>query len=532
MRRQTLRYAASAIALGILLMGCAVAPPPPLSEDASLRPPAIPLDFHLVIATVTSAYPALPIRDDAPALSEAKDEAIAGFAPAMDQSQIGALTATLSEALGLISSHPVQTISREAGGAAQGPELGAPEQTRPLGQGSAGIFAEAEDRGAQLVVSATLSANRLAYLGHHPVATIADLSVLTGAPPWHWFIPDERFSLRREIVLQVHDVRSPGRPLYETVLRGEASMVLNEFEHGIILFNPFRVFMDERAERYRSTNWRRVYEALAPHADRALQRALVADFRNGLLPLLRAPELRERLRRGDPSKARLYALLIGADRGSVRHAADDARALAVALKRAGLSSARVQLITGEVGRKDIEQGLARLASVKAVDRVLVFFAGQGQQTAKGQSLRLHGEERFALAELAEGFKAIPSEHVAFVLDSSFGDARRQSPGARSTADSLPKAADPGAYLAPLAQGRRGWQVLCAADHDQISGEYRGQGLLTGMILDQLRSGEQDLGRITQAIGARYARRSHALLGGSHRPVLLPAEGRAPFALLP
>ncbi|MDF1666264.1 MAG: caspase family protein, partial [Planctomycetota bacterium] len=345
------------------------------------------------------------------------------------------------------------------------------------------IFQTAESKGAELVLEVNLTQNQLSYVGSNSIAWLCDLLLGISAPPWHWWIPDESFELVRRVEVNLYDVRDRKKPIYQTTVSGVEKQTLNEFQHSIVLFNPMLALWTEASERYGPENWQTVYQGFEPHAQQSLCRNLIESLSVTLKAQLESPILKERLERGDPAEARLYAVVVGQDFGSAKSASADANAFTKLLhERFGLPKIHMILFEKKESPALLLKRIGQLRT-KAVDRVLFYFSGQGHQSNRGQSLLFSNGEKLSLSRLSGAFKKLRSENVAFLLDTSFGDSMRGkkkgSRTAQGSLNSLPPEAE-ARYLAPLYNSSRGWQVLCPAAHDEMTGEFRSQGHFTGL----------------------------------------------------
>jgi hypothetical protein len=304
-----------------------------------------------------------------------------------------------------------------------------------------------------------------------------------------------------------------------------------------VFLNALRGFF-ESPERFDGASLRKVYEGLQEHVELDLQKSLLREVDFRLRSVLQSPRVRETLERGDPGRARLYAVVVGQNNGEAKQASADARDLARLLRtRAGVSPGHLREFASGVTRERLLAVVSRLKT-KAVDRVLFYFSGQGRHTSRGQALVLENGELLHLSELARAFQAEGNraENVAFLLDTSFGDAERgEGRGGRTHARSIPLTpAARKAYLSDLADADRGWQVLCAAGPGEVSGEYEGYGLLTGLLLEELgleEHTELGLKEIEAHLEEPFGDLGQAFLGGEHTLYSLPRAARRQFPIL-
>lgn len=511
----------AALLLAPLLGGCTSVPSPAaVLEDRELLSRLVPrgIKERVLIAPLKVEYEVHDFAGGRPRE--------AGFRPQLSGEQTRQMGESIRQALAYVAREPVETLALEQAAPPSAAEV------------SADWLQAAEDRGAQLLITGSLVENRISFLGSSSGGQLLDFFILVMAPPFHWWVEDEGFLVERRLELSVWDVRDGSRPVYTTTVTGRDERFLNEFQHGIVLLNPVRATLgDGGPDRFEAYQWKGVYEGLAPHADRALLGNLLQTVSNELRPLLALPRVRERIERGDPSTARFYALVIGQNKGSASCAEADAKRVASVLRRrGGVRPGHLVTLLGDVTPSRIKEAVTSLRT-KAVDRVLIYFAGQGFQDAGGQSLVLSGEGRLPVAELAAAAReSLAAEQVLFVLDTSFGGGERgRRRGSRTAPGSLASLPDGGAagYLAPLQDRERGWRVMCPARHDEVTGEYKGSGLFTGLLLEALEDGEDGLGaRAALAqINARFRRRALVLLGGAHNVFCAPDRGMPDLTLV-
>jgi len=533
------RKSISIIACALLLQGCAVFSigEPDLLADQEVvvelaRRPRI--RYQVALAPLRYPYKAKPLpkvsgggilvgllglggnEDDK---EHAEDPEPTLFRPELSLKEKNRFSAGLANALGRVfEGQALQLV------AARNPSKD------PLEARSARLT-EAESQGAQIVVEASLLDNQIHYLSFNTLGNIADLLLLFTFPPFHVFVPDETFEARMELQLDFYDVRDPRAPIWSKRFLGKAEQTLNEFEHGIVYTNPVSsIFSGKTAGQFSGSNWKRVYEGLLPNAELDLQRDVVVGVDQALRNALRSPDVRDQLDQGSPDQARLYTVIIGRNAPGCAFAEDDARELdALLARRAGQAAAHRRLLTGKVTAPALMAAIKSLRS-KQVDRVLIYYAGQGSLSADEGAIML-ADGPLPLPRLARSCEALNAGQLAFVLDTSFWGERSRARGrGRRSASDAPEDGKPD-ILATLARPSRRWQVLCAVQPGQVTGEYRRHGLLTGLLLQVLqRSGKLDLDAASEAIARRLSRRSEAFLGRAHRLSHEPSEGREPFLL--
>jgi hypothetical protein len=127
-----------------------------------------------------------------------------------------------------------------------------------------------------------------------------------------------------------------------------------------------------------------------------------------------------------------------------------------------------------------------------------------------------------LEQLGRAFQTLKTSNVAFILDTSFGDTKRgqgsragKSKGGRSAIGSAPmlETKKRSLHLRGLRQNNR-WRVLCAVPHNGVTGEYKGQGILTGLMLDKLTKAKSEMGlnALYESIERRYMQRIRSQFG--------------------
>ncbi|MDF1662529.1 MAG: caspase family protein [Planctomycetota bacterium] len=367
--------------------------------------------------------------------------------------------------------------------------------------------------------------------------------------PFHVLVPNERFEVYKELVVRIYDARKPTKPIYETVITGSDSRRFNELEHGMNLLNTPRYYSNyllgvpsqsTAGGRYDGDQWQKVYDSLSPHADRALQKNLISTLNQSLRETLKNPKIKRELEFGDPDNAMTFTFCVGQDQPNTKDREDGTR---YAVKDAEnvhgqlLKTAGPQqnfLFRGPVKKSKLVTALTNLRT-KSVDRVLFYFSGQGvHKKGWGEGLLLENRDVLWLKELEEIFLKVPAQNVVFLFDTSFGGSsyralkRGRRTGPRSEKLDPENEAE---YLAPIFDTNRGWQVICSASCDEATGEYRSQGLFTGLFLEKLKSSSTlDLSTLGDDLTALVSSRSEALFGRAHKPFRAPASGRREFLL--
>lgn len=405
---------------------------------------------------------------------------------------------------------------------------------------------EAETLNSQMFMDLELKVNRVTAKGPIFGWSLAEFIGFCFYP-FHVIIPNERFEVYKELVVRIYDARKPSAPIYETVITGSDSRRFNELEHGMNLLNSPRYYSNvvfgfpaesTAGGRYDGDQWQKVYESLSPHADRALQKNLISTLNQSLRETLKNPKIRRELEFGDPNNAMTFTFCVGQDQPNSKGRADGTRFAvkdaenvhAQLLKTAGPQ--QNLLFRGSVKKSELVTALTNLRT-KSVDRVLFYFSGQGiHREGSGQGLLLANRDILWLNELKEIFLKVPAQNVAFIFDTSFGgQSYRALTRGRRTGPGSEKVGAEDEYLAPIFDTNRGWQVICSASCHEATGEYRSQGLFTGLFLEKLKSSSSlELSTLGDDLSALVSSRSEALFGRAHKPFRAPASGRREFLL--
>ncbi len=354
------------------------------------------------------------------------------------------------------------------------------------GDDAARLLRAADDAGLDLLVQAEVRDARAAWVGRAGAAWWVDALVFYGLGLPLVMIENETYEAALRASVTVVHARS-GRALLERTFVARAERALNDPQRGwdlggLFFLHPYTLDDDDLAH---------VHEALHPHAVKDLERQAAAWLRDALPARLREPGVRALLQHGDPSLARVFALVVGAagpqvsslDRPPPLLAAErDAREVERVLRASGdVPAERLVTLTGaEATRGRALAALERLGRrMVEGDRLIFYYAGYGWFDPAGDaSLLLDGEAPLSLRALAEhAARAVPGQ-VTFVLDTSFGGTGgRTFPGAPTLPD--------GALL-PLT-ARPTWRALVASAPGQVAHEdaERG-GLLTRWLLTGLR----------------------------------------------
>ena len=235
-------------------------------------------------------------------------------------------------------------------------------------------------------------------------------------------------------------------------------------------------------------------------------------------------EPRQGLADGAPLYAASHAVVVGIDAYEhlprLRAAVADARVVAEELTRRGME---VQLLVdGEATRERLASLLGdRLPQVVGPeDRVVVYFAGHGVSTGRGEqamgylmpaggrreSLRATG---ISMAELQTWLAGYPSKHVLFVADACYS-------GLALSTRSVGMPSQVADYLRQVTS-RRVRLALVAGGAGEEATEWQGQGVFTRFFLDGIRGaadGNGD-GAVTSDELAAYVKPEVAQFTASH-----------------
>lgn len=458
-----------------------------------------------------------PTRAGKPNSDKESERILAYYEQPLDDNELNRLDLLLQDTLAFKFGNNVESFALT-----EGKEV--------LGQEE--LFREAESRGAQIVMTVKVSRNLVAYKGNDPYGQFWDTVLLLTFPPWNGAINDEIFEFTRRLEVTFFDVRDTVNPLHVASVEGRVERALDDFEHGFIFWNGLTGWF-ENPERFYGSNWTTLYKGLTPHVDVALQKSLLREVDFGLRTILQSPQIRVRLSRGDPATARMHTIIVGQNNGEAVKAEADARELDnLLMERSEIRAANAVRLIGDVNKSDLLAKIGALQT-KSVDRVLFYFSGAGVERNGAQFLALSSGEFLSVDELAAAFSKVSAENVAFLLDTSFADAKRgQKRGGRSL-EGGDESSDQSTYLQALADDERGRQVLCAAAPGKVTGELNGHGIMTGLILERLRKENSEVGLelLSARIEDRFVSRSEDNLGGlRYRLFSLPRESRKAFPL--
>lgn len=461
--------------LPLLFAGCSVDPPPPPEADPEL-------------AALVFAPAARPSQRLAVSLSAS---GLGLPAPAWGVATVG----SGAEVARVVSSLPAREYAWDASQVDQAGLLaaaadglvraGARVAVRCAGSASADELLEAaESGGAELLVHLDLRQARSAWVERGGFWWWFDLAMfyVPGIYPIV-LVPDEVYEVSALARVQVVHVQS-GRVLLQSDLVGRAEDMLNDAQRGwslggLLFLHPWTLDEDD---------YQTVFEALWPHAQRALEKELLRWLVTELPGSLAGAQ--ELLSKGDPARARTLALVIGAPGPAVqdgldrppplRGASSDAQGVAALLRESGEVARERDLVLlhGPAANRERVLGAARdlAGRLRPGDRLLVHYSGYGLHDARGRAALLLDGTELPLHELAgELARAAAGVRVTWVLDTSFaGAGGRTWPGA--------PVSDPAAALAPIR--RKGWDGLLASNPGQValeSGDKPGGALTTWLL---------------------------------------------------
>lgn len=476
-------------ALVALTAGCSVAPPVPLEVDPACAQvlgraaPAVKLGVAPVIVSLDA-----PLRMRWPDLGVAAidsgDVSSTGSARApRDRAEAPALPSreyvwrprdldavALQARLG-------QVLAWGLGRGSDVPVVRGPASDREV------LARRAEEAGVELLVQAELTGAHAAWVDRDGAWFWTDAVVFYALGlPMAW-VENEVFEVALGARVSVVHVRS-GRALLTRSFVARAERSMNDPQRGwslggFFFLHPWTLDEDDL---------RTVYDALAPHAQKELERQVVEWLGSELPGRLGEPDARGLFDGTDARGARTFALVVGAPGPSVASldrppplggASRDAGEVRALLREgADVTAERlVELRDDAATRPRVLEALGRLGRrMIAADRLVIYYAGYGWFDAGGKAaLLLDGEATLSLDALADAVEeSVPGPaQVVFLLDTSFGGAGgRTYPGAPTMPD--------GALL-PLTR-RAAWQALVASAPGRAAHEEDGSGLFTRWLI--------------------------------------------------
>lgn len=533
--------------LALCLSACSSTDPGPksLKEDADFISTIGEdrLENRIYLAPITANYQATELTEEpiVPDLAEINSQSESGalptlayYQPMLTEAELKTLTEESKAWFSyLFEKDSVRTVSLQGLRQYKDEDLEAmtaAERVKALCQ-------EAENRGGEIVAVTEFLQNKLSYIGPDQGSISLDLWMTFFFFPLNGYVNDELFEIRRSARVSLYDVREPGKALHSYTVESVYEMSLEEWQHGYVFLNGYKAWRGEPIEnRFENDNWQRVHSLMEPYGARAFEKQFIQELRTTVRDIFSRQEVQEKLRDGHPDQARLYALCIGQNLGKTRFAEADAQAMHhFLIEKSGVLPTHASLLTGEVTKDAILEKIDAL-SIKSVDRIFFYFAGQGAQTDREQWLVLK-KGRISLTELSRALRKRTVDKLAFVLDTSFGSPKRSELyGGRTHKSSL--AALPLSrqedYLKPLVHSLR-WRVLCAAPSDGVASELedRGHGLLTYLILEQLSKTKSvpSFDEIESAIEGRYRKISQSVMGSPYKPVALARPAARGFKLV-
>lgn len=396
---------------------------------------------------------------------------------------------------------------------------------------------EAENRGGELIAVTEFTQNKLSYIGPDQGSLSLDLWMTFFFFPLNGYVNDELFEARRAAKVSLYDVREPGKAIHSYTVNSVYEASLEEWEHGYVFLNGYKAWRGEPIEdRFSNENWQQVHGLMSPYSTRAFEKQFIQELRTTVRDIFGRDEVQTKLRDGHPDQARLYALCIGQNVGNTRFAEADAKAIhSFLIEKSGVLPTHASLLTDKLTKADLLEKINSL-SIKSVDRIFFYFAGQGTQSRSVQSLILK-DGQISLTELSKALRKRPVDKLAFVLDTSFGSPKRsQLYGGRTAKNSVASLSGSNQenYLKPLIYSLR-WRVLCAAPSDGVASELedRGHGLLTYLFLEQLNKSKDipTFDVIESAIEGRYRKISQSVMGSPYKPVALVRPAARGFKLV-
>lgn len=411
---------------------------------------------------------------------------------------------------------------------------------------ASGLFARVVARGApgesvdeaawragdDLVLELDIEAYRQEYLGHANYVGWFSLLSLWVWPAW--FVPVDWYGVGIEARGRLRGVQGAAEALLTgsyVVAPADAAQALTPTDRELV--GPLDLLALWSVETSLDEgNWRAIDRAVAPHAWRRLEGAVVRDLAARVASPLTSgpPAAREALLRRARKR---FAVVVGVSRhvdptlAAAPLAAADAAAVASAWAgpQGGLVPGRdlTLLVDGQATRAAVLQAVAHVGSRAAPgDEVLLYLGGSGVVGPDGRpGLLPHdahpGDAGLALEELAA--RLPPGVRAGLLVDAGFGAAG----ASRSGGGPLPDLD----RLAGALAGRGAGAIL-AGGPGQGAHDLRdaASGLLTHLILEGLR-GAADADRDGRVTWAELAR--HAVEEGASRAGLEGVD-QAPRAL--
>ncbi len=308
--------------------------------------------------------------------------------------------------------------------------------------------AVAKEKGADLLLRSTLREARVSYLGRGWLL-LAKIPVFLFSEFLSALIADERYSARLVVDATIESTYN-GQVVCSRQFAVDVKAKLDDYQRGFKIYGIMRV-----PYALNDKNYKRVSDVLVPHALAHLQRELLADVLEKLVPQIQAEDFDEKIGRPRPEErvvpaSAKLALVFGVNKYSdprvpeLRFAEADAVSFATKLKEVGFDPESVVLATGENARK--ESILGRLRALKTPGsskrRLLVlYFAGCGVSRRIGNATRLYLLPRDAnsadpkntavdLEEITAILQTLNIPNIVVFVDAGFAGERALRPGSR------------------------------------------------------------------------------------------------------
>jgi hypothetical protein len=306
----------------------------------------------------------------------------------------------------------------------------------------------AKDRGADLLLRSTLREVRVQYLGRGWLL-LAKIPVFLVSEFLSALIADERYSAKLVVDATIESTYN-GHILCSRQFAVDIKAKLDDYQRGFKIYGIMRV-----PYALNDKNYKKVSDVLVPHALAQLQRELLVDVLEKLVPQMQSEDFNEKIGRPRPEErvvpaSAKLALVFGVNKCNdpkipvLKYAEADAISFAAKLKEVGFDPASIVLATGKDVRK--ESILGRLRALKTPGspqrRLLVlYFAGCGVSRQVGNSARFYLLPRdtnsgdlkntaIDLEEIAAILQALDIPNVVVFVDAGFAGGRALHPGSR------------------------------------------------------------------------------------------------------
>ncbi len=457
----------------------------------------------------------------------------------------------------------VQPAARSIGDATKHPDAPSAEEVRnelALALTASGRFARVMPRGTEsstpadvldaawneqddLVLEVQVRSYAQEYLGHsnYPLWFLAYFEFLVPA----WYIPVDYYGVSLEAHASLRSTQGGVDPVFEetyTIAASDTVQELTPDDRELVGFLDLSALWNVE-NSLEDSNWRAIDRAVAPHAWRRLELALLRDLEGRVVRPLRSRNAAER----EPVLSKIrrrFGLVAGISSHADSHAGTapgatrDARAFAelLASSRGGaLTPGRnLRVLADEAATASgILDAIAQIASrATSTDEAVIYLAGFGSVAEPGSASNtsrpviLAHDGPLPLETLGQALRAIGTDRLAVFIDASFGGAGGDTRTANGTAPS-PEPVD----LAATLRGDARFAVFFAARPDQgahllpeTGGSLFGEALRAGIsgAAARDREGRITLPELARFVAASVSRRA-GLEGFEQEPVTRGAE---------